>query len=71
MNLGPNLGQVLVGSGSNHGSKPNVTTPNRIYSMESSIEDASTSMRGCRSGVVCALEQVSGGLIVQVDNGLP
>jgi hypothetical protein len=27
-NLGPNLGQVRVGSGSNHGSEPNVTTPN-------------------------------------------
>ena len=27
MNLGPNLGQVRVGSGSNHGSEPNVTTP--------------------------------------------
>ena len=27
MNLGPNHGQVLLGSGSNHGSEPNITIP--------------------------------------------
>jgi hypothetical protein len=26
-NLGPNRGQVLLGSGSNHGSEPNLTIP--------------------------------------------